>query len=395
MREKKNICPVCGSKSVSIFAEVKEVLIHCNLLWNTRESALNARRGELKLGFCMNCGHVFNTAFDPEAMKYSEEYENSLHFSPFFQDYARSLAVKLIERYDLYEKDIIEIGCGKGDFLLLLSELGGNRAIGFDASYIRDPLDSRCSKVSFIQDLYSEKYSHFKGDMILSRQVLEHIKSPRLFVKNMRSATGSRPGAVVFCEVPNFMHTIKELAVWDIIYEHYSYFTPTSFRRLFKADGFRIERLEESFEGQFLCLEAKPAETPARDENEDEDKPAFDALMLEVAAFFRRYTDKIAAWKCELTRTAVRGQKAVVWGAGSKGVSFINTLKAAGQISHVVDINPRKQGKFVPGTGQEIVGPEALKDIDPDLIIIMNPIYISEIWETVKSMGLNCRILTA
>src|SRR4030067_1172980 len=136
-----------------------------------------------------------------------------------------------------------------------------------------------------------------------------------------------------------------------------------------------------------MSVEAKPAETPAR--NDDEDKPALDALMLEVAAFFRRYTDKIAAWKYELTRTAVRGQKAVVWGAGSKGVSFLNTLKTAGQISHVVDINPRKQGKFVPGTGQEIVGPEALKDIDPDLKIIMNPIYISEIWETVKSMGLN------
>src|SRR4030067_21471 len=164
------------------------------------------------------------------------------------------------------------------------------------------------------------------------------------------------------------MHTIKELAVWDIIYEHYSYFTPTSFRRLFKADGFRIERLEESSEGQFRCREAKPAETPARDD--DEDKPALDALMLEVAAFFRRYTDKIAAWKCELTRTAVRGQKTVVWGAGSKGVSFINTLKAAGQISHVVDINQRKQAKFVPGTGQETVGPEALTDTDPGPIII-------------------------
>lgn len=393
MGEKKNICPVCASKSVSIFAAIKEALVHCNILWDTRESALKARRGELRLGFCTKCGHIFNTAFDPEAVKYNDNYENSLHFSPVFQDYARGLAVKLIERYSLYEKDIIEIGCGKGDFLLLMSELGGNRAIGFDASYIRDRLDCKGSKVTFIKDLYSEKYTHFKGDMILSRHVLEHIKSPRSFVNKMRSATGARPGAAVYCEVPNFMHIIKELAVWDIIYEHYSYFTPMSLRRLFKTDGFKIEKLEESYEGQFLCLEARPAENQA--ESDEEDKSGLDALMRDVAAFFRRYTEKIAAWKCEFERFAVRGQKAVVWGAGSKGISFLNTLKTSGQINHVVDINPYKQGKYVSGTGQEIVGPEALKDIDPDLIIIMNPIYISEIWETVKRMGLKCRILTA
>lgn len=393
MGEKNNICPVCASRSVSIFAAVKDAMVHCNILWDTRESAINARRGDLSLGFCTRCGHVYNTTFDPEAMKYSEVYENSLHFSPVFQDYARGLAVKLIEKYGLYEKDIIEIGCGKGDFLMLMSELGGNRAVGFDASYERERNDSAGSKVSFIKDMYCKKYAHFKGDMILSRHVLEHINSPRSFVKMMRSATGSRPGAAVFCEVPNFMHIMKELAVWDIIYEHYSYFTPMSLSHLFKNDGFKIEKLEESYEGQFLCLEAKPAEAPGRTAGED--KPDIDVLMRSVAAFFRRYMNKIAAWKCELEKIAVRGQKVVVWGSGSKGVSFLNTLKTTCQISHVVDINPHKQGKYVPGTGQEIVGPESLKDIDPDLIIIMNPIYISEIWDTVKRMGLKCRILTA
>jgi hypothetical protein len=273
-----------------------------------------------------------------------------------------------------------------------MSELGGNSGIGFDASYIRERNDSRNRKVSFIQDLYSEKYAHFKGDMILSRQVLEHIRSPRSFVRKMRSATGSRPGAIVFCEVPNFMHTIKELAVWDIIYEHYSYFTPLSFRRLFNTDGFRVQSLEEGFNGQFLCLEAAPDE---KTNKAAEEAPGLDSLMREVSEFFRRYTNKIAAWKNELEKIASRGQRAVVWGAGSKGVSFLNTLKTAAEINHVIDINPYKQGNYVPGTGQEIVGPEALRDIDPDLIIIMNPIYTSEIWETVKRMGLKCRILTA
>lgn len=165
-----------------------------------------------------------------------------------------------------------------------------------------------------------------------------------------------------------------------------------SLRYLFNADGFRVERLEESFEGQFLCLEATTDETSRRPGNEC--LACLETLMRDVTAFFRRYTAKIAAWKCELERIAERGRKAAVWGVGSKGVSFLNTLKASSVISHVVDINPINRqlcARDRPGDRQ----PRALKDIDPDLIIIMNPIYVNEIWDTVKRMGLKCRILTA
>lgn len=393
MKKEKYICPVCNSDRVLLFTEVRDALIQCNVLWKKRESALNARRADLRLAFCTVCGHVFNTAFDPESMKYSEEYENSLHFSPVFQGYAQVLASSLIYRYGLHDKDIIEIGCGKGDFLILLSELGGNRGVGFDSSFIQDRQEYPDHRVKFIKDFYSRKYAHIKADMILSRHVLEHISSPRIFVDKMRSATGLKPGSAVYCEVPNFMHTIRKMAVWDIIYEHYSYFTPMSLSYLFKSDGFRIERVQEGFEGQFLCLEATPS--PSHGGNIVENQAGVDSLRHEVASFFRRYANKIAAWKRELERIASSGLKAVVWGSGSKGVSFLDTLKAGKEITHVVDINPFKQGCFVPGTGQEIVGPEALRDINPDLIIIMNPIYMSEIWETVRRMGLNPRILTA
>lgn len=392
MRQAKKECPVCGSKNVSVFLDIRGAPLHCNILWKRREDAIKARRGDLLLGFCLVCGHVFNTAFMPEVMRYSEEYENSLHFSPFFRDYARALAVELIERHNLYEKDIIEIGCGKGDFLILLSELGGNRGVGFDASYVDERLDSSTDRVTFIKDLYSERYSSYKGDLILSRQVLEHIEDPRSFVEKMHQAMGPNLRAIVFFEVPNFLYTIKELAIWDIIYEHCSYFTPLSFRRLFNS-GFRVERVEESFNGQFLCLEARSVEASRR--RVYVEKPALERLKRDVEAFSLKYTEKIAAWKAELQCIAARGQKAVVWGGGSKGVTFLNTFMSDTQITHVVDINPYKQGKYIPGTGHEIVGPKALKEISPDLIIVMNPIYIGEIWEMVKERGVKCRILTA
>ncbi len=394
MERGKKTCPVCRSECVSVFAEMAGMPVHCNILWHTRESALKARRGDIKLGFCSGCGHIFNTAFDPEAVKYTQEYENSLHFSPFFQDYARSLAVKLIEKFNLYGKDIIEIGCGKGEFLVLLSELGGNRGVGFDTSYVHERMENRDNRVVFIQDLYSEQYSEYKGDLICSRQVLEHIESPRAFMEKMRKALGERTGTVVFFEVPNVLYTFRELAIWDIIYEHCSYFSSVSLAKLLASTGFRTVSIEESFEGQFLCTEAFPT---AETEEAEVPGPGFGLADLKTAAaaFSRRYTGKILAWKGELERIRVKGQRAVLWGGGSKGVSFLNALGVAGQIGHVIDINPHKQGKYIPGTGQVIEHPDFLREYSPDIIIVMNPNYISEIWQMVKEMGLTTSILCA
>ena len=79
---------------------------------------------------------------------------------------------------------------------------------------------------------------------------------------------------------------------------------------------------------------------------------------------------------------------AVVWGAGSKGATFLNSLKIKNQIKYVVDINPRKQGKYIAGTGQKIVTPDFLINYQPDSVIIMNPVYIKEIYQMINEMGI-------
>ena len=150
-------CPVCGFADVQIFVSIPQVPIYCNLLWATRVRALEAARGDIELGFCRNCGYVYNVAFEPDLMDYTQAYENSLHFSPRFQTYAEDLARRLIESYGLYNKDIIELGSGQGDFLRLLCDLGGNRGLGFDPSYVpeQDP-GVEAGQVRFIRDYYSQ-----------------------------------------------------------------------------------------------------------------------------------------------------------------------------------------------------------------------------------------------
>src|SRR5574337_372120 len=348
-------CPVCGSGESSIVMEVHDAPVNCNVLFNSREQALRAPRRDIRLGYCGGCGHVHNTAFGVEVINYTEEYENSLHFSPYFQDYARTVAAGLIEKYGLYGKDIIEIGCGKGEFLNLMSELGGNRGVGFDTSYAPGREQNDNGRVVFVRDSYSEKYSGCKGDLILCRQVLEHVRDPKGFLRHVRGAIDCG-GAAVFFEVPNVLHTLRELSVWDIIYEHNSYFYPYSLKKLFNECGFNVRSVTESFEGQFICLDALPAGGPVETPSPGHE---LDEVIKRVLTFSAKYASKISSWSDELRTMGRSGKKAVVWGGGSKGIAFLNALKSP-LIEYVVDINPRKRGKFVPVTGQRIVAPDFL-----------------------------------
>ena len=97
-------------------------------------------------------------------------------------------------------------------------------------------------------------------------------------------------------------------------------------------------------------------------------------------------------WKQKLNE--YQGKKTVIWGASSKGVSFLGTMRIFDQILYAVDINPYKKGTFIPGTGQEIVSPEFLKEYNPDYVIVMNPNYLIEISEDLSRFGLNPLLVT-
>lgn len=387
-------CPVCDFVGIHPFLTILQVPVHCNLLWMVREQALRAPAGEIRLGFCLDCGHIFNLAFDSKLMEYSHDYENSLHFSPRFQEYARSLALRLLERYQLYDKDIIEIGSGRGDFLRLLCQLGGNRGVGFDPSYGREPSESTdADQITFIRDFYSERYAGYQADLICCRHVLEHIEHPVDFIANVHRSIGDRLDTAVYFEVPNVLFTLQELGIWDVIYEHCSYFSRSSLARAFWRGGFNVDGIRASFAGQFLGIEARPSRDSAAPVGPE--TGGADEMADDVLAFAERYRRKVQTWQQILQGTREAGQRVVVWGAGSKGVTFLNALKTRDQIEFVVDINPRKQGMYIAGTGQQIVAPEFLRDYAPDVVIVMNPVYMDEIGQLVYSLGLQVQLKSA
>jgi SAM-dependent methyltransferase len=384
---KKN-CPVCSSSLVEIFLEVHDIPVYCNVLMPTREEAVNVPRGDMQLGFCRDCGHVYNLVFNPELTRYTQAYENSLHFSPRFQEYAECLAKGLIERYEVHNKDVIEIGCGKGEFLELLCKIGDNRGIGFDASYVPDhSANAEKRKFRVIQDFYLEHHAVYKADFICCRHVLEHIQSPSDFLMSVRKSIGDRMKTVVYFEVPNVLYTLRDLGIWDLIYEHCSYFSSSSLSRLFGLCGFSVHRLSEFYDGQFLGIEASPLTGVAKTTWDHNDEIA--KLSALVKVFSVEYRDKVARWRRVLEQMAVAGKRAVVWGGGSKGIMFLNALEIKHQIQYIVDINPRKQGMYTAGMGQKVVAPEFLRRYRADIVIVMNPIYENEVRHIVENLGLN------
>ena len=87
------------------------------------------------------------------------------------------------------------------------------------------------------------------------------------------------------------------------------------------------------------------------------------------------------------------GKRVALWGAGSKGVTFLNSVPGASRIDTVIDINVRKQGKFVPGTGQRVSSPEIIAAERLDQIIIMNPNYVEEIRAKILKLGSKAKII--
>lgn len=379
------ICPVCSATNIEPLLHINAVPVHCNLLWPSYTEAVNAPKGDIDLCFCRQCGHVFNRAFDSALMAYTQAYENSLHFSARFQTFIEDLVVDLVDRYDLHHKQILEIGAGQGDFLKLLCAAGPNTGIGFDPSYVPPQTPSENNpNVTIIQDFYTETYSQHQGDLLCCRHVLEHIEQPRPFLENVQRSLGANTNAILYFEVPNVLYTLRDMGIWDLIYEHCSYYSPLSLAILFQNGGFDILRLREVYQGQFLALEAQPAKHPSPFRTNIIDLAALNELSQ---AFAARYQEKLAEWQQQLSTFKAQGKKVVAWGSGSKGVTFLNVLRNHGQVETIIDINPRKQGMFVAGTGHEIHAPAFLQQTQPDVVLVMNPIYESEIQTTLRDLG--------
>jgi SAM-dependent methyltransferase len=386
------ICPSCRCDQVRVFYEALTAPVNSVLLLSSRERALSFPTGDIRLGFCARCGFIYNTSFDRRLVEYSSRCEETQGFSPFFNAWHEGLARRLIDRYSLRGRNIVEIGCGKGEFLALLCRLGDNSGIGFDPAYRpeRTPAEDS-SRIRYIPDFYSEQHSSIRADFICCKMTLEHIADTADFVRMVRGSLRNSPDTCVFFQVPDVLRVLEQEAFWDIYYEHCSYFTPGSLARLFRLTGFDVLHVGREYSDQYLTIEARAgdgSESPLPTESDLEDATAL------VSSFETRLPRRIAEWRGRLEGFREKGLKTVVWGAGSKGVTFLSTLNVPGAVEYVVDINPHMSGHYMAKTGLPIVGPEILREYRPDVVIVMNPIYREEIVAELANRGLRPAVMS-
>jgi SAM-dependent methyltransferase len=353
------------------------VPVHQNALCASAQEARQFPRGDLLLAFCPGCGFVFNTAFDPGNLRYSAAYENTQSCSPYFKHYLTELGESLLTKYGINDKVVVEVGCGKGEFLRLLCKDGRNQGIGFDPSYV-GPGTAERGAVRFVRALYDSRQTPYGPDFVCCRHVIEHVQSPLEMLRAVRQAIGNRVNSIVYFETPALPWILDSVTFWDFFYEHCSYFTAESLGWAFQQTGFQVLGTRLAFDEQYLSVEAKPAlasltaGTPRRQ--------SISELWSKIQSFLARLEQRVKACEEKIDAFARAGGCAI-WGAAAKGTTLVNTIDPQNRrVRFLIDINPAKQGKYVPGTGHPIVSPEYLKEPNGHIagIVNMNPNYLEE-----------------
>jgi SAM-dependent methyltransferase len=377
-------CRICGSDAREALIEFAAVPVNCSELHRTSAEAVSAPTGPIRLVLCSTCGDVCNQAFDASILTYDASYENALDFSPSFRDYLCALADDLTERHDLHGRTVVEVGCGQGSFLAALCAGGENRGYGFDPSYRADV--DLPETVEILTQLFDPATATVRGDLYCARHVLEHIPEPLEFLHKLRPAV-AEGNATLYIEVPAGEAVFGGDASFDLNNPHVSYFSAPALVGLLGRAGYEVERVDHRFGGQYLSVEAHASDAPATPVPRTE-IDAFVAQARTAAATLDRELDQARA---RVDGARSRGRETALWGAGAKAVTFIALLDR--RVDAMIDINPRKLGSFLPGSGVAIEAPATLAAHRPEVVFVLNPMYRDEIAGMLAANGVDTEVV--
>ncbi len=386
-------CPVCSRRELHDFFAADRVSVFVGKLYTSVAQAKQATVGNIHLAFCDNCSHVFNRTLDLDKLRFEPGYDASLGHSAVVQQYTESVVNRLIETYQLPGKRIVELGCGTGDFLQLICQRASCDGTGIDPTIDENStIELEGRTIRFIQGMFDESHTSLPCDFLTCVSVLEDIQHPSTFLQHAKSMMQAN-GAAGYFEAFNAQRAFESMETWSVHYEQCNYFSLPSFVNLFRSNGFDVTRATTCFQGeQYLAVDVIPSNGERKETN---DCTQGRVEISTLQAFANRHAKEIETWQNRLKEFEALGKRVVSWGSGGKGISFLNALDSESTIPFVVDINPSKHGKYVPLTCQEIVSPDRLKVIQPDVIIVMNGMYEAEIRQHVSEMGIDCSFFVA
>jgi hypothetical protein len=231
-------------------------------------------------------------------------------------------------------------------------------------------------------------------DMVTSRHWFEHLADPYEFLADLRERAGDRP-VHGYLEVPDACYDLST-AGWEVIYPHVSYFDAYSLVRIVQRAGWRVEDTGTLFGGMFRFIEISANIGAPRHGDRPIPGPADrERQLAAVATFKERHEAERERWRARITELTGAGANPVLWGAGSRGVQFLTFADADRRLAAVVDVNPRKWGRYLPVTAHRVESPDILSTLRPRAVIITNPSYRKEIAADLERLGVDAELLTA
>ena len=315
----------------------------------------------LDLCQCMGCGLV---QFDCEPVDYYRDVIRAGGFSKTMVELRRYQYKHLIDSYHLEGKKFIEVGCGQGEFLKVLSEFPVEvHGIEHDPHLVEL---ARAQGLDVTEGFTETEDTRFAGglyDVFLSFNFLEHQPDPSTMLQAIyRNLEDDAMGLIT---VPSFEYIMDHNSYYELIRDHLAYYTFETLTPLLERNGFQVEECEVINRDTLSVIVRK--------------RPQMDTEnLLECYVNLKRemetYMKYLDAWD----------KKVAIWGASHQGFTLAATTKLGERARYIIDSAPFKQGKFAPASHLPIVGPDHFHEHPVDAIIITAPGYTDEIAASIR-----------
>ena len=337
----------------------------------------------LRVLVCESCWLVQTEDFAQAHDLFDAEYAYFSSYSSSWLAHAQSYVEAMVQRFALdAHSQVVEIAANDGYLLQYVAERGipclGIEPSASTAAAARArgiPVVERFFGVALAQELLAQGH---RADLMAANNVLAHVPDINDFVAGF--ATLLQPTGVATFEFPHLLQLVQQCQFDTLYHEHFSYLSLTAVQRIFAANGLAVFDVQDlPTHGGSLRVFAQRSDAAAPRPTE----PAVAALLAREAEagmcsthFYADFQLQALRIKRELLSflmdAQARGRKVAAYGAAAKGNTLLNFAGVRPDLlPYVVDKNPAKQGKFLPGSRIPIVDETHLRADRPDVVLIL------------------------
>jgi SAM-dependent methyltransferase len=361
----------------------------------------------LRIMVCETCWLAQTLDFTEADELFSSEYAYFSSFSTTWLEHAGRYVAAMVERFRLNgNSHVVEIASNDG-YLLQYVKARGISCTGIEptASTARAARDRGIDTIEtfFGADVGARLATEgSQADLMAANNVLAHVPDINDFLKGFVNLL--KPDGVATFEFPHLLRLLAENQFDTIYHEHFSYLSLTAVETIFRANGLAVFDVEEiPTHGGSLRVFAQRAASgnhPVSDRVADMLARETKAGLSTAKGYegFQLRAEKVKDDFVSFLIDARReGKRVAAYGAAAKGNTLLNFAGIRRDlIAYVVDRNPAKQGKFLPGSRIPVVSEDVMYRDQPDYVIILPWNLKSEVMHQLKTAGVSAaRFVTA